>query len=72
MAEPLAPWRWKELHPVGGDSDEAFMAAIRARADTIYHSGRHLPMGEATMARWVDPALRLRAVLPASGWSSPR
>lgn len=60
-APALSAYRGTPLHAVGDDTDESWRAAIRARADTIYH-----PVGTCRMgidkASVVDPCLRLRGV----------
>jgi choline dehydrogenase-like flavoprotein len=62
LADPhLAPVRGQELYPPENESEMALAAAIRARADTIYH-----PVGTCRMgvdaSSVVDPLLRLRGV----------
>ncbi|MDN2583922.1 GMC family oxidoreductase N-terminal domain-containing protein [Aquibium sp. ELW1220] len=60
-AEPLAPYRHKELYLNGPVSDLELMQHIRARADTIYH-----PVGTCRMgiddAAVTDPQLRVRGM----------
>ena len=59
-AEPLAPWRGKQLYAHDG-SDAALEADIRARADTIYHPVGTCKMGCDDMAV-VDTDCRVRGV----------
>ena len=63
QAPALAPYRGPELYTEGlRDDDEAGIeAAIRARADTIYHPVGTCKMGIDTLAV-VDPQLRVRGV----------
>ncbi len=56
----LAPHRGAELF-ADGQSDEALIARMRRRADTIYHPVGTCRMGEDEMAV-VDPALRVRGL----------
>ncbi|WP_087690368.1 GMC family oxidoreductase [Pandoraea sp. PE-S2R-1] len=60
-APSLARFGGRELHSRGVESDEALMALIRQRADTIYH-----PVGTCRMggdaASVVDTELRVRGV----------
>ena len=58
---PLAPHRGVELFAEGGDDDEALVARIRRRADTIYHPVGTCRMGLDAMAV-VDPGLRVRGI----------
>lgn len=58
---PLARHRGAELFAEEGGSDEALIARIRRRADTIYHPVGTCRMGSDEMAV-VDPALRVRGV----------
>ena len=60
-APALAKYRGKEIHTAGITSDEALMAHIRARADTIYHPVGTARMGSDDMAV-VDPQLRVRGI----------
>jgi choline dehydrogenase-like flavoprotein len=57
----LAPHRGAEMFAEPGDSDEALVARIRRRADTIYH-----PVGTCRMGRdegaVVDSELRVRGI----------
>ncbi len=57
---PLAPHRDAELF-ADGQSDEALVARMRRRADTIYHPVGTCRMGHDAMAV-VDPALRVRGL----------
>jgi choline dehydrogenase-like flavoprotein len=57
---PLAPHRGGELF-ANGDDDEALVARIRRRADTIYHPVGTCRMGRDDMAV-VDAALRVHGV----------
>lgn len=59
-AGPLARYRKSELYPAGR-SDAELAAAIRARAETIYHPAGTCRMG-ADDASVVDPQLRVRGV----------
>lgn len=59
-AEPLKPWRGRRLYPHDG-TDDALMADIRARADTIYHPVGTCAMGQGDLAV-VDPQLRVRGI----------
>jgi choline dehydrogenase-like flavoprotein len=59
-AAPLAPHRGAELFADGND-DEAFIARIRRRADTIYHPVGTCRMGLDSMAV-VDPKLRVHGI----------
>ena len=60
-APALAPFRGRELYTAGVTSDDGIRAAIRARADTIYH-----PVGSCRMGidedAVVDPRLRVRGL----------
>ena len=60
-APALAPFRGRELYTAGVTSDDGIRAAIRARADTIYH-----PVGSCRMGidedAVVDPKLRVRGL----------
>jgi choline dehydrogenase-like flavoprotein len=60
-APPLKSYGGRLLYPVDDDDDQALEAAIRARADSIYH-----PVGTCRMGRdetsVVDPQLRVRGV----------
>jgi choline dehydrogenase-like flavoprotein len=58
---PLAPHRGAELFAEEGQDDDALIARIRRRADTIYHPAGTCRMGGDAMAV-VDAALRLRGV----------
>jgi choline dehydrogenase-like flavoprotein len=60
-AEPMAPYRHKELHIDGPVADEALMQHIRARADTIYHPVGTCRMGAGEDAV-TDPQLRVRGM----------
>jgi choline dehydrogenase-like flavoprotein len=60
-AEPIARYRGVDRHPVDLDDDDALEAAIRARADTIYHPVGTTRMGSDAQAV-VDPRLRVRGV----------
>ena len=60
-APALAKYRGKEIHAAGITSDEALMAHIRARADTIYPPVGTARMGSEDMAV-VDPQLRVRGI----------
>ena len=57
----LASHRGAELFAEEGDSDEALVARIRRRADTIYHPAGTCRMGEDELSV-VDPALRVRGL----------
>ena len=57
----LASHRGAELFAEEGDSDEALVARIRRRADTIYHPAGTCRMGVDELSV-VDPALRVRGV----------
>jgi choline dehydrogenase-like flavoprotein len=57
----LAPHRGRELFAEEGQSDDALVARIRRRADTIYHPAGSCRMGEDSLAV-VDPALRVRGI----------
>ena len=57
----LAPHRGAELFAEEGDSDEALIARMRRRADTIYHPAGTCRMGEDALSV-VDAALRVRGV----------
>lgn len=59
-APPLSPWRGKRLRPDDG-SDAALAAAIRSRADTIYHPVGTCKMGHDDMAV-VDSAARVHGI----------
>jgi choline dehydrogenase-like flavoprotein len=59
-APPLDPWRGKRLRPDDG-SDAALEAAIRGRADTIYHPVGTCKMGRDDMAV-VDNAARVHRI----------
>ncbi len=59
-AEPLKPWRGRVYYGHDG-SDEALIADIRARSDTIYHPVGSCKMGVDEMAV-VDPELRVRGM----------
>ncbi|WP_137130745.1 GMC family oxidoreductase N-terminal domain-containing protein [Rhizobium sp. FY34] len=60
-AEPLARYAGRMVHPVDDRDTQALEAAIRARADSIYH-----PVGTCRMggddASVVDPQLKVRGV----------
>jgi choline dehydrogenase-like flavoprotein len=60
-APALAPYRGVELYTGNVESDDAIRAAIRARADTVYH-----PVGTCRMGSdehsVLDPQLRVRGV----------
>ena len=60
-APPFAPFKATELYTAGVKTDDEIEAAIRARADTIYH-----PVGTCRMgsddAAVLDPQLRVRGV----------
>jgi choline dehydrogenase-like flavoprotein len=58
---PLARHRGGELFAEEGRSDDALVARIRRRADTIYHPVGTCRMGSDGLAV-VDPALRVRGV----------
>ena len=57
----LAPYRGAEMFAEAGDSDDALVARIRRRADTIYH-----PLGTCRMGNdagaVVDATLRVRGI----------
>ena len=57
---PLDRYRGEELY-ADGQSDEALVRRMRARADTIYHPVGTCRMGHDEMAV-VDPALRVRGL----------
>jgi choline dehydrogenase-like flavoprotein len=57
----LAPHRGPELFAEEGQSDDALVARIRRRADTIYHPAGSCRMGDDALAV-VDPALRVRGI----------
>src|SRR5262245_26241487 len=57
---PLAPHRGGELF-ASGDGDDALIARIRRRADTIYHPVGTCRMGRDDMAV-VDAGLRVRGL----------
>jgi choline dehydrogenase-like flavoprotein len=57
----LAPHRGAEMFAEEGDSDEALVARIRRRADTIYHPAGTCRMGDDDLCV-VDPALRVRGI----------
>ena len=59
-AGPLARYRGRELYPTGS-SDAELEAAIRARAETIYHPAGTCRMG-GDEASVVDPDLKVRGV----------
>ncbi len=61
QAPALAHYRHKELYTAQAVTDEALMAHIRARADTIYHPVGTCKMGVDPMAV-VDPQLRVHGV----------
>ena len=59
-AAPLDPWRGTELYPgAAEDSDAALLAAIRAKAETLYHPVGSCRMGNDAAAV-VDARLRVR------------
>jgi choline dehydrogenase-like flavoprotein len=60
-APALARYRAREIHTAGVTPDEALMANIRARGDTIYHPVGTARMGSDDMAV-VDPQLRVRGI----------
>jgi choline dehydrogenase-like flavoprotein len=57
----LAPHRGAEMFAEAGDSDEALVARIRARADTIYHPLGTCRMGQDAGAV-VDASLRVHGI----------
>ncbi len=59
-AAPLSRYRGRELYPVG-NSDAELEAAVRARAETIYHPAGTCRMG-GDEASVVDPHLKVRGV----------
>lgn len=59
-SDALTPWRGKPLYANDG-SDEALIASIRARADTVYHPVGTCRMGNDELAV-VDPELRVRGI----------
>ena len=59
-AKPFDPWRGKVYYPHDG-SDAGLEAAIRGRADTVYHPVGTCSMGVGDMAV-VDAQLRVRGV----------
>jgi len=60
-ASAFAPWAARELFTAGLEDDNDIGAAIRARADTIYHPVGSCRMGVDAMAV-VDPRLRVRGI----------
>jgi choline dehydrogenase-like flavoprotein len=58
---PLAPHRGEEMFAEEGQSDDALVARIRRRADTIYHPVGTCRMG-ADEGAVVDAALRVRGI----------
>jgi choline dehydrogenase-like flavoprotein len=60
QAAPLDRYRGEELYADGQD-DEALVARMRRRADTIYHPVGTCRMGQDELAV-VDPALRVRGM----------
>ncbi len=60
-AEPLAPWRAKEMYSEGVDDDAGIEKLIRDRADTVYHPVGTCRMGSDVNAV-VDPELRVNGV----------
>lgn len=60
-AEPLAKYRYKAIYTSETTSDEALLADIRSRADTVYHPVGTCKMGVDDMAV-VDPQLRVRGI----------
>jgi len=61
QAEALSGWRGGELHEPGDGSDDALRAAIRRRADTVYHPVGSCRMG-ADDGAVVDERLRVRGL----------
>ena len=57
----LASHRGAEMFAEEGQSDEALVARIRRRADTIYHPAGTCRMGNDSRAV-VDPDLRVRGI----------
>ena len=60
-AQPLAPWRGRELYQVDHNNDEALKKMIRDRADTVYHPVGTCKMGVDDMAV-VDNKLKVRGL----------
>ena len=60
-APAFAPYRRSEMFTEGVESEEAIQAAIRERADTIYHPAGTCRMGPGPDAV-VDPQLRVHGV----------
>lgn len=60
-APAFAPYRHKEIHTEGVETDADLMRHIRARADTIYHPVGTCRMGVDDEAV-VDPLLRVRGL----------
>ncbi len=60
-APALAPYRGRELYTDGVTSDDGIRAAIRARADTVYHPVGTCRMGVGVGAV-VDPQLRVHGL----------
>ena len=61
QAKAFAPYRGRELYSESVQTDDEIRAAIRARADTVYHPVGTCRMG-ADPASVVDPALQVRGV----------
>ena len=60
-APAFAPYKRSEMFTAGVESEEGIRAAIRARADTIYHPAGSCRMGPGPEAV-VDPELRVHGV----------
>ena len=61
LAEPMKPYRAKEMYTCDNMSDVEWIDHIRSRADTIYHPIGTCKMGKDDMAV-VDPQLKVRGV----------